>query len=111
MATLFQIRKLTACLLLVLFCISMAPRAWFHDLLANHQDKPGCTLHHTRAVFHQQELNCHFDDIVVHVPFLRTPEPHFTRVATTSYYTYCNFYAFHIEEITGSQESRGPPSV
>ena len=98
-------------MLLAVLCISIAPRAIFHDLVASHSDKPGCTERHTGFVLHQQELDCHFDDLVVHVPFLGSPEPGFQTLTTFHCSISHNFYAFHLMEVIRQQENRGPPAV
>ena len=103
------IRKWMAGLLLMLLCISMAPKAFFHDLVANHRDEQGCHQRHTTSVLHQQELNCHFDNLVVHVPFVRPPNPAYAFYSPSycSYYT--DYYVFHFPGVLKHSESRGPP--
>jgi hypothetical protein len=64
------IQKCVAFFLLLLFSISIAPKAYFHTALANHKD--AITCHHAGFdhCLHQQGFHCHFDDLVVSSPFL-----------------------------------------
>ncbi len=105
------IQKLTAILLLMVFTIGSAPKAYFHDLVADHVDRNGCSEDHQSAVFHQHETNCDFDDLVVPSVFV---EP---TVATATLLSLCNDRFFSIYITSGSfsffqhQENRGPPAA
>jgi hypothetical protein len=65
------IQKWVASLLLVVFAISITPKAYFHEVIARHKDVSVCT-HPPQAAhcIHKQGFNCHFDDLVVTAPFL-----------------------------------------
>lgn len=65
------IQKLLAAAMLLLFAVSAAPKVFFHELLANHQDVQYCE-HPVKAsaCLHATGINCHFDSIVVNAPFL-----------------------------------------
>jgi hypothetical protein len=65
------IQKFIAFTLLIVFSISIAPKAYFHEVIADHKDVLVC--HHPEAgssCAHSQPLNCHFDDLVVTAAFL-----------------------------------------
>ncbi|HEU4634236.1 MAG TPA: hypothetical protein VFS22_09640 [Flavisolibacter sp.] len=72
-----SIQKIIAFVLLVVFSISVAPKAYFHDAIAHHKDVVVC--HHPEglsACVHSQPFHCHFDDLVVTAPFLIQAVPH-----------------------------------
>lgn len=57
--------------MLVVFSISIAPKSYFHDVLANHKDEVHCP--HPEPVsncIHPKAYHCHFTDLVVTVPFV-----------------------------------------
>lgn len=64
------IRQINALLLLLLFIVGSAPKAYFHDLVADHRDAASCDIHHKTSVLHKQSINCHCDDLVVSAPFM-----------------------------------------
>ncbi|MDQ6610192.1 MAG: hypothetical protein M3Y85_10270 [Bacteroidota bacterium] len=65
------IQKILASFLLLLLSISITPKSFFHDLIADHKDGSYCNHPiDTSSHLHQQGFNCHFDDLVVTVPFL-----------------------------------------
>ena len=48
-----------------------APKAYFHDLLADHKDVVTCCHPETASpCVHQEAFNCHYDHVVVTAPFL-----------------------------------------
>lgn len=50
----------------MLYTISIAPKTYFHDVLAHHKDTPACTHPYGATVcLHQEKFNCHFDNLVV----------------------------------------------
>jgi hypothetical protein len=105
------IQKSTALLLLLVFAISIAPKAWFHDLIANHKDSTSCHQVHKAAVLHVKGYNCHFDDLVVSAPFLLQQEQpvvlvnFYPREKQTVFSS--SFYSAFIQH----KENRGPPAV
>jgi len=105
------IQKSTAVLLLLVFLISIAPKAFFHDLVANHKDLPDCRQFHHSTVLHQQAFDCHFDDVVATGPFELSTEP----VAVLTVYCSSNqpnsFYHSHLQSFFQYKESRGPPAA
>ncbi|MGN6165060.1 MAG: hypothetical protein ACTHOF_11035 [Flavisolibacter sp.] len=107
------IQKLLAFILLVVFAISTAPKAYFHDLVANHKDDiVNCTHLPTSApCAHKQGFNCHFDDLVVTVPFLfqKTQISFCALLANADKQTVylSSFSPYFFSHSTG----RGPPQV
>jgi len=107
-----SIQKFIAFLLLLVFAVSTAPKAYFHDLLANHKDVAFC--HHpptTSDCVHKQGYNCHFDDLVVSAPFLSlTEQPvvlinfYFEKKQPAFYYSFPQSFLQH-------KENRGPPTI
>jgi hypothetical protein len=105
------IQKCAAVLLLLVFLISIAPKAFFHDVVANHKDLPDCRQFHHSTVLHQQAFDCHFDHLVATDAFELLTEP---AVVLTVYYfdnQANSFYHSHLQAFFQHKESRGPPSV
>ena len=105
------IQKSIAVLLLLLFAVSIAPKAYFHDLVADHKDFSACNQFHKSTVLHTQGYNCHFDDLVATGPFVLLTDP----IAVLAKYYFFDkqesFYISHLESFFQQKESRGPPSV
>lgn len=105
------IKKSIATLLILAFAISAAPKAFFHDLVANHKDFPDCNQVHKTAVLHHQRYNCHFDDLVVSAPFLLVAEQ---PIAFDNFYfekKQSSFYFSFTQSFLQHKENRGPPSA
>jgi hypothetical protein len=105
------IRKSLACVLLLLFVMSSLPKAYFHDLVADHVDMASCDQKHSQAVLHKQSVNCHFDDLVVTIPFVspaiqdfEAANFHFEKKAAVA--IACYHYSF-----IQHKENRGPPTT
>lgn len=106
------IQKLTAFLLLLIFTISITPKNYFHEVIADHKDISYCDgLDNSTGSIHQQGYACHFDNLVVTLPFVLENGPDFSflpvdytdqiNFSYSSPFQYC-----HLEKIT-----RGPPAV
>ncbi len=105
------IQKLIAAWLLMVFAMSAAPKAYFHDLLANHKDSPVCRQIHTSAAVHPEGYHCHFDELVVSAPFLLQAD-----AAQPPVLTYTNVvlqfgYTSPAAPFLMHQENRGPPQA
>jgi hypothetical protein len=105
------IQKFTAILLLLVFFISSAPKAYFHDLVADHKDFSDCQQSHHSTVLHQQGLNCHFDDLVVTSPFLSLIEQPVLPPAFYFEKKQSGFNSSGLQSALQHKENRGPPSV
>jgi hypothetical protein len=105
------IQKLIAGFLLLLFSISTAPKAYFHDILANHNDSSGCHQPHKKSAFHVQGYNCHFDELVVTAPFvMQADEPvHFIKFYTEQKPARYSISFFPV--FLQHKENRGPPAA
>jgi len=104
------IQKFAALFLLLVFFISSAPKAYFHDLVADHKDFSDCQQPHHSTVLHQQGLNCHFDDLVVTSPFvtlIEQPVPSFDFYFEKKQPA---FYSLLLSSALQHKENRGPPS-
>jgi hypothetical protein len=106
-----HIQKFIAVALLLVFTVSIAPRSFFHDLVANHTDTPGCSIDHKVSAVHKQGIHCHFDDLVVSVPFVLQSESasapfvlHFVQTNDSYSDSYLSYFLLH-------KENRGPPVV
>lgn len=103
------IHKIIALALLFTFAISVAPKAWFHDIVANHKDVAACDERHNTTAIHTQSSHCHFDDLVVTSLFVPARLQSFTlhqlyfeKKQSAIYSSYSQFHVQH-------KESRGPP--
>jgi hypothetical protein len=104
------IQKARAVFLILILLIGIAPKSFFHDIVAHHRDVSTCKEVHKTAVFHQQGYNCHFDDLVVTTPFLF--------VSTQLVFKLFHFekkqealYSFHLPLFSQHKENRGPPTA
>jgi hypothetical protein len=106
------IQKWVAFLLLVVFAISVTPKAYFHEVIARHKDVSVCT-HPPQAAhcIHKQGFNCHFDDLVVTAPFLLEKNNYsfdiIARYSNTSAVYKASFLACSLLQKKG----RAPPAV
>jgi hypothetical protein len=105
------IQKFTAIFLLLVFFISSAPKAYFHDLVADHKDFSDCQQPHHTTVLHQQGMNCHFDDLVVTSPFVSLIEQPIPSLNSYFEKRQSAFYSFLLPSFLQHKENRGPPSV
>ena len=95
----------------MLFTISIAPKIYFHNLIADHKDVASCSQLHKTAVLHVQGYNCHFDDLVVTTPYLlQADEPvllsnlFFEKIQPV-------FSSVFLPSFSQHKENRGPPSA
>ena len=104
------IQKLIAFVLLVVFTISIAPKLYFHDVIAHHRDTVVC--HHsenTSSCVHSQPFHCHFDDLVVTAPFL-TEAGQFSFLIAIKYLNKQPlFNPFYTSLSFSPKAGRGPP--
>ena len=105
------IQKFLSSLLLVIFTISIAPKLYFHDMVAHHKDRASCYQTHTRTVLHQMGYNCHFDDLVVTAPFLQTSEPTVNVGAVYIGKNYFSVYTSSFQHFVLYKDGRGPPDA
>jgi hypothetical protein len=106
------IKKLISFSLLVVFAVSTAPKAYFHDVFADHKDSAeACTDHTKTAHLHQNGINCHFDQLVVsslyHFSLASIPEVNKRFLGAP----HEEIQIFYHSGPFNSQESRGPPSA
>jgi len=105
------IQKFITVLMLLVFTISVAPRSFFHDLVADHRDIPGCSIDHKIQVVHKQGFNCHFDDLVVSAPFVLQTESHPAAVVFHVIKEKSLYYKSYSSSFLLHKENRGPPAV
>jgi len=105
-----SIKKIAAFFLLLLFSISIVPKIYFHDVIANHTDAIICDHpQKSKACLHQQGYYCQVNDPVIYSPYLTItinswclPEIHFDALPATSFFSFLQDCFLH-------KESRGPP--
>lgn len=97
--------------MLLAFLLGNTPKTYLHDLVADHRDLPECNQLHKTAVLHQETFNCHFDDLVVSVPFLLQAAVPFL----TAPVLFGPMHADIADEVRicylYHKENRGPPAV
>jgi hypothetical protein len=108
-----NIRKLYAFCFLLLFAISITPKIYFHDAVADHKDATTTCAHpeKPKACLHQQGYNCELNDPVISSPYLSVtiatwslPEIYFTISPAPSVVSIKQECLIH-------KESRGPPQA
>jgi len=106
-----QIKFFFAFCLLVLFTISVTPKIYFHDVIANHKDVVSLCHHpqKVKACLHPKSFNCQLDDLVITAPYLILPivhslsvHSHFQSFSSAYSSSFTKHYLIH-------KESRGPP--
>jgi hypothetical protein len=97
-------------MLAALLLISVAPKSFFHDLIANHKDDFSCA-HKNTTCLHELKKNCHFNDWVVNGPYWSAPEcPYFPAIPTATVCCRCLEEDPFLSTIS-TTESRGPPAA
>src|SRR6478672_2477555 len=104
-----HVKKVINICLLLIFFISMMPRAYFHDVLAHHKDGQRCTLSHKSTAVHTRGFDCHFDDLVVSAPFTPTSEQPVQFIFFTHESYAVSPVAFPLSLTCSGTENRGPP--
>ncbi|HEX8356677.1 MAG TPA: hypothetical protein VF610_04665, partial [Segetibacter sp.] len=66
-----NIRKVVALLLLGCFVFSNTPKTFLHQVFAGHTDYI-VVCEHSEACIHQDDVDCHFDDLVVNASYVLT---------------------------------------
>jgi hypothetical protein len=104
------IQKGIAFLMVLLFLFSIAPKRYWHDLLAAHTDTYAAAGT-GEASLSPEGFNCHADDLVVNTPFLEMAPAVETILppACTPRFLCCPTTIFPIP--SKAKDSRGPPAV
>jgi hypothetical protein len=105
------IQKIISSFLLVIFTISIAPKLYFHELVAHHKDSASCYQTHSGTVLHQMGYNCHFDDLVVTAPFVPGCEPAVSLGARFIEKLDFPLYTHTFQYFVLHKDSRGPPDA
>jgi hypothetical protein len=92
------------------FSISIAPKVFFHDALANHRDKLTCQHPGNNYCLHQQGFNCHFDDLVVTAPYLHQQNTSIDFTAHYSSVESASYYELQLQHHIQQNVTRGPPN-
>ena len=107
------IQKIYSVFLLIIFSLSVLPKIYFHDVIANHKDTVSVCDHpeNLKACLHQSTYKCDVDDLVVKAPYLILPGVQISEL-TTHFQEYEATYNFFIQgnELL-HKENRGPPMV
>lgn len=96
---------------MLVLAVSIAPKTFFHDLVAHHKDLPVCNQAHKTAVFHHQGFNCHFDDLVVTTPFIFENEQPVVFVHFYFEREQASLNSFRLTSFSQHKENRGPPTA
>jgi hypothetical protein len=105
------IQKTVAIVLIMVLAVSIAPKGWFHNLVADHKDLPDCRQLHHSKVLHHQGFNCHFDDVVVTAPYVSTREQALLFVILLPNKEQPLSYTSPLQSLSQTKDSRGPPSL
>ncbi len=95
--------------MLLVFSISVTPRVFFHDLAAHHKDVLTCNLSHPSPALHVQGFNCHFDDLVVAVPFIIVPDQVLNSPVSYKIVSIPIPCTHALPSFTSQTDNRGPP--
>lgn len=98
-------------MLLLIFSISVAPKAYFHDLIAHHKDYSNCNDFHKNSVLHKEGYNCHFDDLVVSTPFTVPAERNLPPVTVYFDQPPVRFCFRSLPAFIKQIDNRGPPAI
>jgi hypothetical protein len=107
------IRQVYAFFFLLLFTLSITPKIYFHDVVADHKDVITTCVHpeKPKACLHQQGYNCELNDPVISSPYLSVaistwslPEIYFAISPAPSVVSIKQECLIH-------KESRGPPQA
>jgi hypothetical protein len=107
------IRKFISLLLLLVFLISAAPKAYFHDLVADHKDSITTCSHtdNSGGCIHQSAINCHFDQLVVTGFFDFNVSSFQCQPPLNSAHSFSLTAQHLLTNARLSSESRGPPAI
>jgi len=105
-----NIRQVYSFCFLLLFTISITPKLYFHDAIANHRDVSSCNHPgKPKTCIHQQGYNCQVNDPIVSSPYLSVaisscslPEINFGAALAP-------FIISFLQDCFIHTESRGPP--
>jgi len=105
------IQSFIAFSLLVFFTISITPKIYFHDVIANHKDSFASCNHpqKTKACLHQKAFHCQVNDLVVATPYLVFEVPASSLVQRIFIDFNSAYFSSFIQYCFIHKESRGPP--
>ena len=107
------IQKIYSFFLLVVFALSVTPKIYFHDVIANHKDAAAsCDRpQQVKACIHQAGFNCHVDELVVTSAYLIIENIRSLLIAS-HFPEFNSTYQFLLScNCLLNNESRGPPMV
>lgn len=96
----------------MVFAISATPKVYFHPFLARHNDVSFCKeANKAPTHLHRQGFNCHFDQLVVALPYIYQPAS--ISVDAPALYSEKNavYLQSYLHCVTTHTESRGPPQA
>lgn len=106
------IQKGLALFLWVVFALSITPKPFFHDVLADHKDEQVCRdKDKSSPHFHKPASHCSFDDLVVSAPFLIVPQAFAPEPLQRAGHFSELIPSFVCSLACQATESRGPPSI
>lgn len=106
------LKNFTILIMLVASGISMTPKSYFHDLVADHRDESACSRleHHGESV-HHLGIACHFDDLVVSAPFYPETVPPVSFFISYQDKKFLVCFPSFLSAFMRFAENRGPPSL
>jgi hypothetical protein len=105
------IRKFISAVLLLVFLLSAAPKAYFHDAVAGHKDQPVSCKHVDRnaTCVHESHMNCHFDQLVVTSVFHFQALDLYPVLLNNAVSDYSQYAENPVSGRSTSPDGRGPP--
>jgi hypothetical protein len=99
--------------LLFVFTISTVPKIYIHAILADHKDFENSCSHttHKTACIKTAGINCHFNDLVVNLPYLYEHVEIVPGTITHSQRLIINEPSFTFQKCALSKKVRGPPAA
>jgi len=101
-------RFFTGIFFLLLFTLSITPKRFLHDALANHTDSARSQSGDVQEVY-ASGFQCHADELVVDAPFIPEPAALYSHVTLFSSFDYASPLFPEISHSLLVSTVRGPP--
>ena len=91
--------------------VSMSPKNWFHDAIADHEDRVICDHpSDTSSCLHEKPFNCGFDDLVVKTNYTESQININISLPIYSQDPDFDFISYHANDFWILEDERGPPA-
>jgi len=104
------ILKITAALLVLLLMLSITPKLFLHEVLADHKDAPSCNDTNLEGpCIHKQGFNCQQSDLVVPTVYLINASTALVQSADFRVIQKFSYSSHLTKNIVSLSHERGPP--